>query len=188
MVRRPFVVLAAALVVLAPARADPPAAPLPAVFDVPAVDAYVARQVREKGYVGLSLAVVRDGRLVLAKGYGAAALDGPAVQTDTPFAIGSVTKQFTCACVFLLAEEGKLSVRDPVAKYYPDLTRAGDVTLYDLMSHASGYPDYYPLDFVDRRMHKPIAADDLIREYAGGKLDFAPGSRWSYSNTGYIIL
>src|SRR5262245_30263293 len=56
------------------------------------------------------------------------------------------------------------------------------------MSPASGYPDYCPLDFVDRRMQKPIAADDLIREYAGGKLDFAPGSRWSYSNTGYILL
>jgi CubicO group peptidase (beta-lactamase class C family) len=56
------------------------------------------------------------------------------------------------------------------------------------MTHTSGYPDYYPLDFVDRRMKKPIVEDDLIREYAGGKLDFEPRSRWSYSNTGYTIL
>ena len=56
------------------------------------------------------------------------------------------------------------------------------------MNHTSGYPDYYPLDFVDRRMLKPIAAEAMLQEYAGGKLDFAPGTRFSYSNTGYILL
>jgi len=56
------------------------------------------------------------------------------------------------------------------------------------MHHASGYPDYYPLDFVDRRMSQAIAPDELLRRYAGGKLDFAPGTRWSYSNTGFILL
>src|SRR5262249_42232262 len=61
-------------------------------------------------------------------------------------------------------------------------------TLYDLMTHASGYPDYYPLDFVDRRLRKPRAVDKVIARYAGGKLDFEPGRRWSYSNTGYLIL
>jgi D-alanyl-D-alanine carboxypeptidase len=56
------------------------------------------------------------------------------------------------------------------------------------MNHVSGYPDYYPLDFVDSRMESPIAADELIQRYAGGKLDFEPGTQWSYSNTGYVIL
>src|SRR5262245_61300856 len=125
--------LLSALLIAVPALAEPPpAVPLPATFDPPAVDAYVARQVRDQGFVGLSLAVVRDGQLAFAKAYGAVALGGAPVATDTPFAVGSVTKQFTCACVLLLAEEGKLSVRDPVAKYYPGLTRAADVTLYDL--------------------------------------------------------
>src|SRR5204863_4586753 len=86
------------------------------------------------------------------------------------------------------AEQGKLSVQDKVAKYYPNLTRAKDITLLDLMNHVSGYPDYYPLDFVDRRMKQAIAADELLRQYAGGKLDFEPGSRYSYSNTGFILL
>src|SRR6185295_12921177 len=106
----------------------------------------------------------------------------------TLFAIGSVSKQFTSAAVLLLAEEGKLSARDPVAKYYPTLTRAKEITLLDLMNHVSGYPDYYPLDFLDRRMKKPIDPDELLRQYAGGKLDFEPDSRYSYSNTGYILL
>lgn len=168
--------------------ADVPKATLPDTFELAAVDSFVAKRVAEKGFVGLSLAVVRDGQIVLAKGYGKTSTNGPTVSPDTPFAIGSVTKQFACACILLLAEDGKLSVRDPVSKYFPNLTRAGDITLLDLMNHTAGYPDYYPLDFVDRRMLKPIAEDDLIREYAGGKLDFEPRTRWSYSNTGYTIL
>jgi D-alanyl-D-alanine carboxypeptidase len=176
------------LAVLAgPAAAAEPS--LPTKFDVQAIDDYLAAQVKPNGYVGLSVAIVRDGKVVLAKGYGKRTLkpDAP-VETNTMFAAGSVTKQFTAACVFLLAEEGKLSVRDPVARWYPELTKAKEITLYDLMTHAAGYPDYYPLDFVDRRMEKPIDPDRLLKEYAGGKLDFDPGRRWSYSNTGFVLL
>jgi CubicO group peptidase (beta-lactamase class C family) len=183
-----FLVLTS-LGVLAPrVLAEKPAQP-PKKFDLPAIDAYVAAQIHEKGYVGFSLALARDGKTIFAKGYGQRSLEPrQPVTVDTPFAIGSVTKQFTCACVLLLADEGKLSVHDPVAKYYPDLTRAKDITLYELMTHTSGYPDYYPLDFVDRRMLEATTADKVIHDYAGGKLDFEPGTRWSYSNTGFTIL
>ncbi len=162
---------------------------LPKSFDLKAVDAYVAGQVKEKGFVGLSVAVMLDGKIVFAKGYGRRSIEMKLpVEADTSFAVGSITKQFTCACVLLLAEQGKLSIDDPVSKYYPDLTRAKDITLRDLMNHTAGYPDYYPLDFLDRRMIRPITTDALLKEYAGGKLDFEPGARFSYSNTGYILL
>jgi CubicO group peptidase (beta-lactamase class C family) len=88
----------------------------------------------------------------------------------------------------MLADEGKLSMNDPVAKYYPALTRAADITLDDLGGHISGYRDYYPLDFLDARMRKPIEHDKLIADYAGTPLDFEPRTRWSYSNTGFIVL
>jgi len=155
------------------------------------LDAIFAKHVAATKLPGLSVGVVLDGRLVLAKGYGKRSLeDDLPVQTDTRFAIGSVTKQFTSACVLLLQEAGKLSVHDAVAKYYPNLARAEDITLLDLMNHVSGYPDYYPLDFVDRRMSQPIPADALLEKYAGKgvNLDFEPGTRYSYSNTGYILL
>jgi CubicO group peptidase (beta-lactamase class C family) len=166
-----------------------PQAPKPEKFDLKAIDAYVHSQLPDKGFVGLSLAILRDGKIIFAKGYGERSLE-PAepVTVDTAFAIGSITKQFVCACVLLLQEDGKLSVQDPVSKYYPKLTRASNITLHDLMSHVSGYPDFYPLDFVDRRMLKSLAVDQVIAEYASGKLDFDPGTRWSYSNTGYMIL
>jgi D-alanyl-D-alanine carboxypeptidase len=183
-----FALLALNLVSSVRADFQEPVSP-PKRYDLTAIDAYLANQVSEKGYVGLSVTIARDGKIVFAKAYGKSCLDPERpVTVDTPFAIGSITKQFTCACVLLLAEDGKLSIQDPVSKYYPNLTRAKDITLYDLMTHVSGYPDFYPLDFVDRRFHKPIACDKLLEEYAGGKLDFEPGSRWSYSNTGYILL
>jgi CubicO group peptidase (beta-lactamase class C family) len=166
-----------------------PPAEAPKKFDLHAIDEYVARQVKDKGFVGLSVAIMRDGKIIFAKGYGKRSIEkNLPVEPDSSFAVGSITKQFTCACIFLLAEEGKLSIDDPVGKYYPGLTRAGEITIRDLMNHVSGYPDYYPLDFVDRRMAKPIAFDAMLSDYAGGQLDFEPKSRFSYSNTGYIIL
>jgi CubicO group peptidase (beta-lactamase class C family) len=162
--------------------------PRPQSFDVPAIDAYVAAQVERRGLVGLSLAIVRHGEVVLARGYGKASLTTAApVDLDTAFAIGSVTKQFTCASVLLLAEDGKLALADPVGKHRPEFARAADIRLYDLLTNASGYPDYYPLDFVDERMQQPIDPDVLLRQYAGGALDFEPGTRWSYSNTGFVL-
>ncbi len=161
----------------------------PKTFDLPAIDAYVAAHARELGFPGLSLTIVREGKVVLARGYGKRSLeDGAPVVPNTLFAVGSVTKQFTCACILLLAEDGKLSVDDKVAKYYPHLTGARTVSLYDLMAHTSGYADYYPLDFVDRRLREPILEDALLAQYAGTHLDFEPGERWSYSNTGYTLL
>jgi CubicO group peptidase (beta-lactamase class C family) len=168
---------------LATAHADPNS------VDLAALDAYLARQVRDKDLVGASLAILQDGKLVLARGYGKSSLapEQP-VTPDTRFAVGSVTKQFTAACILLLAEDGRLSVNDTVARFYPKLTQANEITLLDLMHHVSGYPDYYPLDFVDRRLRQPITVDAVIRDYATGKLDFPPRTRWSYSNTGYVIL
>ncbi len=158
-------------------------------LDTARIDSIVAAGMTARRLVGVSVGIMEDGRTVFVKGYGTANLATHAsVDTTTRFAIGSVTKQFTCAIILQLAAERKLSVDDPVAKYLPDLTRAGDVRLRDLMGHVSGYPDYYPLDFVDRRMLVPISADSLARWYGRQPLDFEPGTRWSYSNTGFMIL
>ena len=149
----------------------------------------IEQELSRRGGVGATVAIVENGRVSMAKGFGRRSIDAPArVDDDTLFGIGSVTKQFTSAAALLLAERGKLSVTDTVARYFPDLTRAKDITLLDLMNHVSGYADYYPLDFVHRRMQRPIATDTLIREFAAGPLDFEPGTRWSYSNTGFVLL
>jgi D-alanyl-D-alanine carboxypeptidase len=153
------------------------------------LDSLIRRTVAEKHLVGLSVAVAQNGTLAFAKGFGLKSLGGQdSVTAETMFAIGSVTKQFTCSAVLLLAQDGKLALDDRVAKYFPKLTRANDITLLDLGNHVSGYRDFYPLDFVDREMQKPETADSIITEYATRPLDFDPGTRWSYSNTNFLIL
>jgi D-alanyl-D-alanine carboxypeptidase len=169
-------------------RADRPAASAAPVSPAE-LDSIIRRTVAEKQLIGLSVGVMQDGKIVLAKGYGVRALGTKdPVTPETMFGIGSVTKQFTCSALLLLAEEKKLSLGDPVAKYMPKLTRARDITLLDLGQHVSGYRDYYPLDFVDHEMQRPATAEAIIDEYATRPLDFEPGTRWSYSNTNFLIL
>lgn len=173
---------------------DAPRSTAVARVSVPAInvaelDSLITRVVAEKRLVGLSVGVMQDGKVVFEKGYGLRSLaPREPVTTTTMFPIGSVTKQFTCSAALLLAQDGKLSMRDPVARYVPTATRANDITLLDLGQHVTGYRDYYPLDFVVREMQKPETADTIIARYATRPLDFEPGTRYSYSNTNFLIL
>ena len=181
----------------------PPAAPAPTSPAAPAaarapelaslppadLDRYVAAIVEAQHAVGVTVGVMHQGQLIFAKGYGTANVAAKTpVAPDTLFAIGSVTKQFTCAVALQLQQEGKLSFDDPVAKYAPALTRAADITVRDIAGMVSGYRDYYPLDFVDRPMAAPRPSAEIVADFAARPLDFEPRSRYSYSNTGYLLL
>ena len=183
----------------APSAPDAAPAPVttPAVARAPELaslspadlDRYVAAIVEAQHAVGVTVGVMHQGQVIFAKGYGTANVAAKTpVAPDTLFAIGSVTKQFTCAVALQLQQEGKLSFDDPVAKYAPALTRAADITVRDLAGMVSGYRDYYPLDFVDRPMATARPSAAIITEFASRPLDFAPRSRYSYSNTGYLLL
>ena len=193
MLKRSLVAATVAVVLLTNLRAADPLEGAPAeqaaATGSQALERDIDQELSRRGGVGASVAVVQNGRLLMARGFGRRSVASTTpVDAATLFGIGSVTKQFTAAATLLLAERGKLSVTDKVSKYYPGLTRANDITILDLMNHVSGYPDYYPLDFVHRRMQQPIEPDALIREFAGARLDFEPGTRWSYSNTGFVLL
>jgi CubicO group peptidase (beta-lactamase class C family) len=158
-------------------------------IDVNQIDSIIRKQIAEKHIIGVSVGMMQNGQIVFARGYGVANLQSATPVTPTTmFAIGSVTKQFTCSALLMLQEQHKLSINDPISKYFPQLTRAKDITLKDLGGHLSGYRDYYPLDYVDREMATAEPADTIIMRYATRPLDFEPRSRWSYSNTGYLIL
>ncbi|MEP6781731.1 MAG: serine hydrolase domain-containing protein [Gemmatimonadaceae bacterium] len=153
------------------------------------IDSLVQKVVTDKQLIGVSVGVMQDGNVVLTKGYGVRSIEPrEPLTTSTMFPIGSVTKQFTCSSALLLAQDGKLSMQDPVAKYVPTATRASEITLLDAGQHVTGYRDYYPLDFVVREMQKDESGDTIIGRYATRPLDFNPGSRWSYSNTNFLIL
>jgi len=153
------------------------------------LDAFIARTVADQHAIGVTVGVMQDGKVIFNKGYGLATTSRNApVTTSTLFAVGSVTKQFTCAVALQLEQEGKLSFDDRVSRYRADFGHASEITLRDLGNHVSGYRDYYPLDFVDRPMAKAIPEDELLKTFTGKPLDFPPGSRYSYSNTGYLLL
>ena len=151
------------------------------------IDAAVEKALADSGTPSASIAVVEDGKLAYVKAYGKARLEPmtPA-RAEMRYGIGSVSKQFLAAAVLLLVEDGKLSLDDKVARYLPNLTRANEITIRQLLSHTSGYQDYYPLDYVAPFMLKPVRANDILNRWARKPLDFDPGTRWQYSNTNYV--
>jgi D-alanyl-D-alanine carboxypeptidase len=155
---------------------------------VASIDAGVRDTLAATGAPGASIAVVRDGRIVLAKSYGSARLSPPAPATPgMRYSIGSVSKQFTATAILMLADEGRLSLDDTVSKYVPGLTRGDAVTIRELLSHTSGYQDYWPQDYVPPFMLRPTTAQAILDIWARKPLDFEPGTQYQYSNTGYVI-
>jgi D-alanyl-D-alanine carboxypeptidase len=152
------------------------------------VDALVAKAMGETSVPSASIAVIQDGRIAYVQAYGHARLD-PSIpaRPETRYGIGSVSKQFMSMAILLLVQDGKLKLDDPVAKYLPGLTRAKDVTLRQLLSHTSGYQDYYPLDYVAPFMTEPVTPDQILDRFARIPLNFEPGTQWQYSNTNFVI-
>jgi D-alanyl-D-alanine carboxypeptidase len=152
------------------------------------IDAIASEVLRKTGVPSASLAVVQHGKLVYTHAYGLATIDPqiPAT-TEMRYAIGSISKQFTAAAILLLQQQGKLSLDDPVSKYIPGLTRGDEVTIRELLSHTSGYEDYWPEDYVMPPMMEPESAQQILNTWGKEPLDFEPGTEWQYSNTNYVI-
>ncbi|MDP9203431.1 MAG: beta-lactamase family protein [Gemmatimonadota bacterium] len=152
------------------------------------VDAIANQVLQSTGVPSASVAVVKNGRLAYANAYGAAKLDPRVAATpDMRYAIGSISKQFTAAAILLLQQEGKLSLDDPVSRFIPGLTRGNEVTVRQLLSHTSGYQDFWPQDYVMPMMLKSTTPQSIADRWAKQPLDFDPGTRWQYSNTNYTL-
>jgi len=151
------------------------------------IDEAATKILSESGVPSISIAVVKDGILAYAKAYGLAdiASHRPAT-TSMIYSIGSISKQFTAASILLLAEEGKLSLDNPVGRWLPDLTRANEVRIRQVLSMTSGYQDFWPQDYVMPSMMKPASPEEILKGWAQKPLDFEPGTKWQYSNTNYV--
>ena len=152
------------------------------------VDSIANQVLQTTGVPSASVAVVRNGRIAFAQAYGAAKLEPRAPATaDMRYAIGSISKQFTATAILLLQQEGKLSLDDPVSRFVPGLTRGNEVTVRQLLSHTSGYQDFWPQDYVMPMMLKSVTPQAIADRWAKQPLDFDPGARWQYSNTNYTL-
>lgn len=151
------------------------------------VDDYIQAEMKARDIPGLSIAVVRNGEVVRAQGYGLANVElNVAATPETIYQSGSLGKQFTATLVMMLVEEGKMSLDDHIGKYIPDAPAIWkDITLRHLLTHTSGLSNtlYERID-----MRKDYTEDELVKQIAALPLDFQPGEKWNYSNPGYMML
>jgi CubicO group peptidase (beta-lactamase class C family) len=151
------------------------------------VDAFVEAEREKQRIPGVGIAIVRGGEVVKAQGYGLANVEHQVpVVPATIFQSGSVGKQFTATAVMLLVEEGKLALSDSISKFLPKAPAEwAGITLRHLLTHTSGIPDYTTGTL---RYRRDYTEEELAALAFGLKLEFPPGSRWNYSNTGYVLL
>jgi D-alanyl-D-alanine carboxypeptidase len=152
----------------------------------PSVDAFIASEMQKQKIPGVSLAVLKDGKPVLVKGYGLANVEHQVpVKPETIFQSGSVGKQFTAAAVMMLVEDGKISLDEKIGRYLGDVPETWtNITVRHLLSHTSGMTDY-PQDFDFRRDY---TEDELFKRAKEIPVAFKPGEKWQYSNLGYLTL
>lgn len=153
------------------------------------LDQLIAAYASQYKFNGTAL-VAKDGELVLNKGYGWKNADGKFRNDEfTIYQVGSITKQFTSAVILRLQEMNKLSIKDKLSKYFPDYPNSDFITIENLLTHTSGIFNYTNESyFMNHDSGKPISRDKLIELFKGRPLDFPPGTKFRYSNSGYIML
>jgi CubicO group peptidase (beta-lactamase class C family) len=151
-----------------------------------AVSEYVKAEMQRQHIPGLSLLIAKDGKIVFAEGFGLANVElQVAAKPETIYQSGSVGKQFTATAVMMLVEEGRVALDDPLTKYFKDAPAAwNDVTVRELLSHTAGFGDY-PEKFDFR---KDWTEDELLKLVERIPLAYPPGTKWAYSNLGFLTL
>ncbi len=134
--------------------------------------------------------VERDGKAILDKGYGSADLEWKIPNApDTRFRLGSITKQFTAAGILLLEERGQLKIEEPISKYMPDAPAAWkNITFSHLLTHTSGIPSFTSFADYNELQTRPVTPEQLVARFRDKPLEFQPGEKWNYSNSGYALL
>jgi len=139
-----------------------------------------------------SVLVAEKGKVILKKGYGLANMEWNIPNTaDTRFRLGSITKQFTSMLIMQLVEQGKIKLDAPLSTYLPDYRKdtGSKVTIHQLLNHTSGIPSYTGIPgFFANEVRDPYTPDEFIRKYCSGELEFEPGAKFKYNNSGYFIL
>jgi D-alanyl-D-alanine carboxypeptidase len=148
----------------------------------------IADALKKTSAPSVSVVIIQDAKVAFAQASGKADLaSGRNAEPGTRYAVGSISKQFTVAALLLLQEQGKLSLDDKVAKFFPDFTAASQISVRQLLSHTAGYEDFAPQDYLIPEWTHPITPAALLAKWAKKPLNFDPGTRWQYSNTGYVL-
>lgn len=143
---------------------------------------------KKTGAPSVSVVIIEDSKVAFAQAFGKADLaSNRNAEPSTRYAVGSISKQFTVAALLLLQEQGKVSLDDKVARFFPDLTGANEISIRQILSHTAGYEDYAPQDYIIPQWTHPTTPSTILNTWAEKPLNFDPGTRWQYSNTGYVL-
>ena len=139
---------------------------------------------------GAAVIVTRTGKTVFRQAYGMACLAKQQPMTpETTFRLGSISKQFTAVAILMLAEEGKLSIHDEITRFLPDYPVQGKrITIEHLLTHSSGIVSFTDKDDFDANITRDVTVSEMIDSFKDDKLEFAPGTAFSYNNSGYYLL
>ena len=161
----------------------------PDAAKVAALDEWVSTFMSEHQVPGALVALASSGEIVLSRAYGLANVElAVPVSDSTVFEIGSISKQFVAAAVMLLVEEGRLGLDESIHQHLPELPSEWyGATLRHLLTHTSGIPDYEEIGTYDTYQFR-LTPEEIIRMAHSRPVDFAPGTGWYYSNTGYFLL
>ncbi|MBC7880513.1 MAG: beta-lactamase family protein [Anaerolineae bacterium] len=162
----------------------------PKLVKADAIDDFVLAQMKSQHIPGLSMAVIKNGQIVKAKGYGLANVElNVPVSPQTIFQSGSVGKQFTATAVMMLVEQGKLSLDDKISQYFENSPPSWkNITVRNLLTHTSGIKDYEEKGELAINLTRDYTDEELTAKAMAASLDFPPGEQWKYSNTGYVLL
>ncbi|WP_079242977.1 serine hydrolase domain-containing protein [Chryseobacterium indologenes] len=153
------------------------------------IDSIIQTEFGNKNEPGGVFLITRNGKNLYRKAFGKANLElNVDMMPDNVFQIGSMTKQFTAVAILLLEQQGKLSVTDPVSKYIKDYPNGDKITLHHLLTHTSGIKDFTKMKSISSIAQKEMKPEELVNFFKNEPLDFAPGEKFDYNNSGYVVL
>lgn len=153
------------------------------------IDSLILKNFSDKNGPGGAFMVARHGKLIYQKAYGKANLElGADMVPENVFQLGSMTKQFTAVAILILEEQGKLNTGDPLSKYVPDYPGGSKITLHHLLTHTSGIKDFTKMKSLSDIAQKEMAPKMMVDFFKDEPADFAPGEKFEYNNSGYVLL
>lgn len=153
------------------------------------IDSLIQTEFNDKNGPGGVFMIAKNGKPIYQKAFGKANLELDVdLTTENIFQIGSMTKQFTAVAVLMLEEQGKLSVKDPVSKYIADYPSGDQITIHHLLTHTSGIKDFTKMKSLSEISQKEMTPKMMVDFFKNEAVDFAPGEKFEYNNSGYVLL
>lgn len=154
-----------------------------------AVDSLISRDFNDKNGPGGVFMIAHHGKAVYQKAFGKANLElGDDMSVDNVFELGSMTKQFTAVAILMLEQQGKLNVGDRISKYIPDYPNGDKITIHHLLTHTSGIRDFTKMKSLSYIAQKEMTPKMMVDFFKNEPVDFAPGEKFDYNNSGYVLL